>query len=45
MYNELKNDFVGRLELGFGGINCAFRGLSRLTSISVERCHFFNDLV
>jgi len=22
VYNELKNDFMGRLELNFGGIDC-----------------------
>jgi len=36
-YNELKNDFLGRLELGFGGIHCHFGGLSPLASTSVEK--------
>jgi len=41
VYNELKNDFMGRLELDFGGINCEFRGLRPLASTSVEKCHNF----
>jgi len=30
VYNELKNDFMGRLELDFGGIDSGFGGLSPL---------------
>jgi len=46
VYNELKNDFMGKLELDFGGIDCEFAGLSPLASTSVEKCHnFFNNLV
>jgi len=41
VYNELKNDFMGRLELDFGGILCEFGGLSPLLSTSVEKCHNF----
>jgi len=41
VYNELKNDFMGRLELDFGGIDCEFGGLSPLASTSVEKCHNF----
>jgi len=39
--NELKNDFMGRLKLDFGGIDCEFGGLSPLASTSVEQCHNF----
>jgi len=41
VYNDLKNDFMGRLELDFGGIDCEFGGLSPLASTSVEKCHNF----
>ena len=41
VYNELKNDFMGRLELEFGGIDCEFGGLSPLTSTSVEVSQLF----
>jgi len=41
VYNELKNDFMGRQELDFGGIDCEFGGLSPLVSTSVEKCHNF----
>jgi len=41
VYNELKNDFMGRLELDVGGIDCEFGGLSPLASTSVEKCHNF----
>jgi len=41
VYNELKNDFMGRLKLDFGGIDCEFGGLSPLASTSVEQCHNF----
>ena len=41
VYNELKNDFMGRLELDFGGIDCEFGGLSPFASTSVEKCHNF----
>ena len=41
VYNELKNYFMGRLELDFGGIDCEFAGLSPLASTSVEKCHNF----
>jgi len=30
IYNELKNDFMGRQELDFGDINCEFGGSARL---------------
>jgi len=30
VYNELQNDFLGRLELGFRGIDCEFGGSARL---------------
>jgi len=39
VYNELKNDFTGRQEVDFGGIDCEFGGLSPLASTSVEKCH------
>jgi len=39
VYNELKNDLMGRLELDFEGIDGEFGGLSQLASTSVERCH------
>jgi len=39
VYNELKIDFMGRLELDFGGIDCEFGGLRPLASTSVEKCH------
>jgi len=46
VYNELKHDFMGRLELDFGGIDCEFGGLIPLASTSVEKCHnFCNHLV
>jgi len=46
VYNELKNDFMGRQELEFGGIDCEFGGLSPLASTSVKMCHnFLNNLV
>jgi len=41
IYNELKNDFMERLQLDFGGIDCEFGGLSPLSSTSVELCHNF----
>jgi len=41
VYHELKNDFMGRLELEFGGIECEFGGLNPLASTSVEKCHNF----
>jgi len=41
VHNELKNDFMGRLELDFGGIDCEFGGLSPLASTNVEKCHNF----
>jgi len=46
-YNELKTDFVGRVELDFGGIVCEYGGLSPLASTSVERSvtAFFDDQV
>ena len=39
LYNELKNDFTGWLELDFGGIDCELWGLSPLASTSVEKDH------
>jgi len=41
VYNELRNDFMGRIELDFGGIDCEFEGLSPLASTSVEKGHNF----
>jgi len=41
VYNELKNDFMGRQDLVFEGIGCEFGGLSPLVSTSVEKCHNF----
>jgi len=32
LYNELKNDLTGRLELDFGSIDCEFGGLSHRRS-------------
>jgi len=32
-YNELKNDFMRKLEFDLGGIDCEFGGLSPLASI------------
>jgi len=37
VYNELKNGFMGRSELDFGGIDCEFGGLSPLASTSLEQ--------
>ena len=39
VYNELKNDFMGRQELDFEDIDCELGGLSPLASTSVEKCH------
>jgi len=39
VHNELKNDFMGRQELDFGGIDCESVGLSPLASASAEKCH------
>jgi len=36
-----KNDFMGRLELDFGGIDCDVGGLSPLASNSIEKCDNF----
>jgi len=41
VYNELKNDFMGRLELDFGGIDWEIGGLSPLAFTSVEKDHNF----
>jgi len=41
VYNELKDDFMRRQELDFGGIDFEFGGLSPLASTSVEKCHNF----
>ena len=35
VHNELKNDFMERPELDFGGIDCEFGGLSPLASTTV----------
>jgi len=35
VYNELKNDFMGRQEPDSGGIDCEFAGISPLVSTSV----------
>jgi len=46
VYNELKKNFMGRLELDFGGIDCEFGGLSPLASTSVKIVTtFLNNLV
>jgi len=39
LYNELKNDFMGRQEPDSGGIDCEFAGIIPLASTSVEQCH------
>jgi len=36
VYNELQNDFMGRLELDFGGIDCEFRGSVRLLPLLLK---------
>jgi len=41
VYNELKNYFIGRLELDFGGIDCEFGGLRPLFPTFVEKGHNF----
>jgi len=41
VYNELKNNFMGRLEHDFGGIDCECGGLSLLAFTSVEKRHNF----
>jgi len=35
VYSGLKNGFMGRQELDFGGIDCEFGGISPLASSSV----------
>jgi len=48
VYNELKNDFMGRLELDFGGTGFEF-GVSARSShqqSTVEKCEtVFKDLI
>jgi len=41
VYNELKNDFMGRQELDLASIDCEFGRLSPLASTSAEKCHNF----
>jgi len=44
--NELKNDFIGRLELNFGGIDCEFGVSARLLPLLLKSVTtFFNNLV
>jgi len=44
--NELKNDFVGRLELDFEGIHCEFGGSARLLPLLLNRVTtFFSNLI
>jgi len=46
VYNELKNDFMGRLELDFGGIDCEFGGSARLLPLLLKSVStFLNNLV
>jgi len=46
VYNELKNDFMGRLELDFGGIDCEFGGSARLLPLLLKSVTtFLNNLV
>jgi len=46
VYNELKNDFVGRLELELGGIDCEFGVSARLLPLLMKRVTtFFSNLV
>jgi len=46
IYLELKNDFIGRLELDFGGIDCVFGGSARLLPPVLKSVTtFFNNLV
>jgi len=45
VYNELKNDFMGRLELDFGGIDCEFGGSASLLPLLLKSVTtFFNNL-
>jgi len=41
IYNELKNDFMGRLELDIGRIDNEFGGINPLASTSIEKFHIF----
>jgi len=46
VYNKLKNDFMGRLEPDFGGIDCELGGSVRLLPLLLKRITtFFNNLV
>jgi len=46
VYNELKNDLMGRLELDFGVIDCEFGGSARLLQLLLKNLTtFFNNLV
>ena len=45
VYNELKNDFMGRAELVFGGIDCEFGGPACFHFCWTQCYNFFNDLV
>jgi len=46
VHNELKNDFMGRQELGFGSIDCEFGGSARLFTLLLKSVTtFFNNLV
>jgi len=42
VYSGLVNDFVGRLELDFGGIDCEFGWLSPFAPTSIEVSQLFN---
>ena len=46
VYTELKNDFMGRLELDFGDVYREFGGSARLLPLLLNRVTtFFNNLV
>jgi len=46
VYNELKNDFMERQELDFGGIECEFGGSIRLLPLLLKSVTtFINNLV
>jgi len=45
VYSELKNDFMRRLELGFGGFDCEFGEPSPLPLLLNRVTTCFNNLV
>jgi len=46
VYSELKNDFMGKLELDFGGIDYEFGGSARLLPLLLKSVTtFFNHLL